>query len=87
MARSRGMLASNDGILPPPCICQTAANGHNRPFAFGPRFFLGADTRDSRRRILPPYVNALLRQVHLLEYCLEARIAVQAIEQQVDFDL
>jgi hypothetical protein len=37
--------------------------------------------------MLPPYVNALLRQVHLLEQCLEARIAVQAIEQQVDFDL
>jgi hypothetical protein len=56
-------------------------------FRLWPTVFPRADTRDSRRRMLPPYVNALLRQIHLLEQCLEARIAVQAIEQQVDFDL
>jgi hypothetical protein len=32
-------------------------------------------------------LKALLWEAHLLEYCLEARIAVQASEQQVDFDL
>lgn len=54
-------------------------------FRLGPTVFL-SDTRESRRRI-PPCVDALVRQVHLLQKCFEARIAVQAIEQQVDFDL
>ncbi|MGB9332441.1 MAG: hypothetical protein WCB10_16885, partial [Steroidobacteraceae bacterium] len=57
----------------------TARTGPS-PLAHG--FFLEQDTRESRRWTLPPYVSALFRQVHLLEQCLEARLAVQAIEQQ-----
>ena len=61
--------------------------GHNRPFAFGPRFSLEQILEIRVVGYPPLYVDALLRQVHLLEQCPEARIAVQAIEQQVDFDL
>ena len=66
---------------------QPGASGADTAFRLWPTVFPRADTRYSRRRILPPYVNALLRQVHLLKYCLEAWIAVEAIEQQVDFNL
>jgi hypothetical protein len=63
-------------------------------YSFGPNYGDVGDlpsatvrTRDSRRRTLPLWLSALLRQVHLLEYRLEARIAVEATEQLVDFDL